>query len=99
MKKIFTPLLFCSIFFVIVSLQQKAKAQTRAVYFTGYNSSTASFPRPAAGFNSAVVSAGVINYSGLLTVNDSRTVWNNPNTSATLDIGTAPYLSYTITMN
>ncbi len=99
MKKNFTPLLFCPLFFVIVSSLQKAKAQTRAAYFTGYNSSTASFPRPAAGFNSAVVSAGAINYSGLLTVNDNRTVWNNPNTSTTLDIGTAPYLSYTITMN
>ena len=74
-------------------------AQTRAVYFTGYNSSTTSFPKAAAGFNSSVVSSGSINYSGLTTVNDGRTVWSNTNTSSTLDASTAPYLSYTINMN
>ncbi len=74
-------------------------AQTRAVYFVGYNSSTASFPKAASGMDGAVVSAGAINYSGLQTVNDNRTVWNNPNSATTLDIGTAPYLSFTITMN
>lgn len=77
----------------------EAGAQTRAIYFTGYNSSTTSFPKAAAGFNSSVVSSGSINYSGLTTVNDNRTVWSNTNTSSTLDASTAPYLSYTINLN
>lgn len=99
MKKIFTPVLYGFLFFVLLSAPSTAKAQTRAVYFSGYNSATESFPKAASGYNNAIVSSGAITYSGLMPVNDGRTVWNNPNTAATLDVATTPYLSYTVTMN
>lgn len=101
MKKIFTGsyALLAHIFLAAILIFNPTEplfAQSRAVYFVGYNSSTASFPRTASGFNASLVSSATVNYSGLSTVNDGRCVWNNTNSSASLDIGTAPYLTYTI---
>jgi hypothetical protein len=101
MKKIFRSSFksIISILFLITTTCLGAiqlSAQSRAVYFNGYNSSTATFPKSAAGFNASIVSSATVNYNGLSTVNDNRCVWNNTNSSASLDVGTAPYLSYTI---
>jgi hypothetical protein len=84
---------FLALFLVF---QHSLLAQTRAAYFVGYNSSTATFPIAAAGITSTVATSATINFSGLTTYNDSRCVWTNPNAATTLNTATAPYLSYTI---
>jgi len=88
---------FSTLFVLFITIS--AFAQTRAIYFTTYNTATATFPYAAAGYTATAVSSGSLNYSGLVAVNDGRTVWQNNNASTTLDISTAPYLSYTVNMN
>ena len=40
-----------------------------------------------------------MNYAGLLTHNDNRGVWGSANGDTTLDTATAPYLSWTLTLD
>ena len=61
------------------------------------NTSTKPYPYAASYIRAAVVSSASQNYSGLVTQNDVKNIWKNSNTSASLDVSTAPYLTYSVT--
>ena len=87
------------IFFVVVSqvVTTSMNAQTtRGAYWSGYNASTQSFPLNAAGLSSDILSGTLTPSGNMVPYNDSRTVWENQNTSLTVDPVNTPYLSYTI---
>ncbi|WP_170179814.1 T9SS type A sorting domain-containing protein [Flavivirga rizhaonensis] len=73
-------------------------AQSELVYWTGQNTSTNSYPQSGSGLSSEITSADQ-NYNGLNTYADNRNVWNNPSSSASVDPGTTPYLSYELNTN
>jgi hypothetical protein len=63
------------------------------------NTSSQSYPMNANYTNSNIVTASAQNQSGLTAVNHASNSWINSNNSGTLDINTAPYLSYSIITN
>jgi len=60
-----------------------------------YDPSATTFPLAAASKQSFVSTASA-SYLGLNPGNDSRTAWGSANTSSTLNVATAPYLSWTL---
>jgi hypothetical protein len=85
----------------LLGVAATASAQTSLlVGWTGYNSSSTTFPY-APSTLTAPVSSAVMNSSGLFALNDSpenRGLWGAGNNSTTLDTTTAPYLSWTINL-
>jgi hypothetical protein len=74
-------------------------AQTSLVAgWSMYNPSSQAFPYAASTIAPSVASASM-NYAGLLTHNDNRGVWGSANGDTTLDTATAPYLSWTLTLD
>ncbi len=86
--------LFAIVYLIGVSYASAQPYQAAA--WSGYNSSIQAFPLNGT-LMSSYVSAASHTYSGLVKYNDIRCVWGNPNTSTTLNVASAPYLSYTIT--
>ena len=72
--------------------------QTKLVGFPGGYTDGGSWPRNANYTNSTYISSANVNYNGLIPYNDSRYVFQNTNSSASLDINTAPYQSLTINL-
>lgn len=66
--------------------------------WSGYNSNTQAFPFNGLSRSSYFLSATHNNH-GLAPWNDARCAWGNNNTSKTINIASAPYLSYTIVTN
>jgi len=95
MKKtlLYSLLMLITSSFAIVNAQPH-----RAASWTGYNSDSQSFPLDGV-IESSIITSATLNYYGLNKIDDNRTMWQNPNASTTLDIQTAPYLSYTIKTN
>jgi hypothetical protein len=61
-----------------------------------YNTFTSSFPRSAEVKDSSITTA-TASYSGLTPINNpTRSFWESTNTSSTVDVATAPYLSWTL---
>ena len=81
----------------LIPIMTQAQSQ-ELVYWTGENTFTYSYPQAGVGLSSEISSA-TQNYSGLNTYNDSRNIWTNPNSSATVNPLTAPYLSYVLNLN
>ena len=90
----YSLLLLAGIFLVGFSFAQPYQG----VSWPSYNTFTQTFPLNGTLASSYFASAQ-LNYSGLVKNDDSRTVWGNPNTSATLNTATAPFLSYTVVTN
>jgi hypothetical protein len=86
-------LLFASIFLIPFSFLSAQPYQ--AATWTGYDSYWQQFPLDGT-IHSSYVTAATHNYSGLITTEDGRTVWENPNIAGTLNTADAPFLSYTI---
>ncbi|TDH27310.1 hypothetical protein EXU57_06890 [Segetibacter sp. 3557_3] len=80
------------------SITPLAAQPYRATWWSGYNSNTQVFPLNGS-ISSPYFTTSQLNYSGLTRYDDNRTIWVNPNTSATLNTATAPYLSYTLNTN
>jgi hypothetical protein len=62
------------------------------------NTATTTFPLSAS-YNQSIISSATTNYYGLTTSNDSRNFWTSSNSSSTLNINSAPYLSFVINFN
>lgn len=60
------------------------------------NNSTATFPVAADMTNSDYVTSASHSFSGLTAENLAENAWTSANTSTTLDVNTAPFISYTI---
>jgi hypothetical protein len=63
------------------------------------NTSTQTYPYSASFVKSNIVTASENNQSGLTAISDASNKWINSNTNTSLDINTAPYLTYSITTN
>lgn len=64
--------------------------------WSDYNTATATFPRSAE-IKDASITTATASYSGLTPINNSpRAIWQSTNTSSTVDIASAPYLSWTL---
>ncbi len=83
--------------FVGASSTSQASTNSLIAAWNQVNTATTGFPLAAAQKSVAVQSAS-LNYSNLFTINDSRNIWSDPNTNATVNPATDPYLDYQVVL-